>query len=84
MIANSVARLCKAQFCHVFRFDGERIFFAASHGLSLEAGKAMQAKYPMLPGRGTAAARSIVSGAIEEIPDVHTDPDYEHGDIARS
>ena len=82
MIANSVARLCKAQFCHVFRFDGERIYFAASHGLSLEAGKAMQGKYPMLPGRATAAARSIVSGEIEEIPDVHADPEYEHGDIA--
>ncbi len=82
MIANSVARLCKAQFCHVFRFDGERIYFAASHGLSPEAGKAMQSKYPMLPGRGTAAARSIVSGAIEEIPDVHADRDYKHGDIA--
>src|SRR4029077_7291385 len=32
-IAKSVARLCKAQFCHVFRFDGKLIHFAAQHGL---------------------------------------------------
>ena len=34
MIAQSAARLCKAQFCHVFRFDGELMHFAASHGLT--------------------------------------------------
>ena len=33
-------------------------------------------------GRGTAVARSIVSGAVEEISDVHADSEYEHGDIA--
>src|SRR6266536_1810447 len=36
MIAQSAARLCKAQFCHVFRFDGELMHFAASHGLTPE------------------------------------------------
>src|SRR3954467_6112055 len=42
----------------------------------------MRGKYPMPVGRGTAVARSIVSGAVEEILDVHADSEYEHGDIA--
>src|SRR6516164_8076646 len=36
-IAQSAARLCNAQFCHVFRFDGQLIHFAASHGYTGEA-----------------------------------------------
>src|SRR5207248_5386954 len=32
-MAKSAARLCKAQFCYVFRFDGKLIHFAAQHGL---------------------------------------------------
>jgi hypothetical protein len=31
------------------------------------------------PGRASAAARAIMSGTIEQIPDVHADPDYKHG-----
>jgi GAF domain-containing protein len=84
MIAKSAARLCAAQFCHVFRFDGELIHFVASHGHSAEALEATptQGNYPMHPGRGTAAGRAIASGSIEEISDVHADPEYLHGDIA--
>jgi GAF domain-containing protein len=36
----------------------------------------------MQPGRGAAATRAIASGSIEEISDVHADPEYVHGDIA--
>ncbi len=83
-IAQSAARLCKAQFCHVFRFDGELMHFAASHGLTPEGIEAMRSVGPHRPGRGSAAARSILSGTVEEIPDVHADPDYEHATLRRS
>src|SRR5712692_1234113 len=82
-IARSTARLCRAQFCHVFRFDGELIHFAASHGVRPEGVEAMQSVYPMAPGRGSAASRSIASGAVEHIPDVRADPDYAHGRTAK-
>jgi GAF domain-containing protein len=82
-IARSAAQLCKAQFCHVFRFDGDLIHFVASHGLSPKGAEAMRAKYPMPPGRASAAARSILTATVEEIPDVDADPDFEHGDVAR-
>ncbi len=82
-IAQSAARLCKAQFCHVFRFDGEFMHFAASHGLTSEGVEAIRTRGPSAPGRAGAAARSILSGTVEEIPDVHADPDYEHGHAAK-
>jgi len=83
MIAQSAARLCKAQFCHVFRFDGELMHFAASHGLTPEGVETMRSVGPVALGRGSAAARSMLSGTVEEIPDVHADPDYEYGDAAK-
>src|SRR5438093_2696626 len=62
MIAQSAARLCKAQFCHVFRFDGELMHFAASHGLTPEGVETMRSVGPVALGRGSAAARSMLSG----------------------
>jgi signal transduction histidine kinase len=83
MIAQSAARLCKAQFCHVFRFDGELIHFEAVHGYAPEVAAVSRAMYPMAPGRGSAAARSILSGSVEEISDILADHDYEHGEQAK-
>jgi signal transduction histidine kinase/CheY-like chemotaxis protein/methyl-accepting chemotaxis protein len=82
-IAHSAARLCDAQFCHVFRFDGELIHFAAHHGLASEGIEAIRRAYPIAPGRASAAARAILNGAIEQIPDVHADPEYQHGGFAQ-
>ena len=81
-IVKSVAQLCRPQFCWVFRFDGGLIHFEAEHGLSPKGHEAIQKAYPMPPGRATAAARSILSCAVEEIPDVRADPDYAFRDVA--
>jgi two-component system, NtrC family, sensor kinase len=83
IIARSAARLCNARFCHVFRFDGELIHFAATHGYGRGAVEALRRHYPIRPGRESAAARAIFSGTVEQIPDVQTDPDYAHGDTAK-
>jgi len=83
VIAENAARLCEAEFCHVFRFDGALLHFEASHGLAAEVIATVARAYPMAVGRGTAAARSILSGAVQSIPDVHADPDYVHGEIAK-
>jgi GAF domain-containing protein/anti-sigma regulatory factor (Ser/Thr protein kinase) len=82
-IVNSVVRLCKPQYCWVYRFDGQLIHFAAGYGLSAEGLDAVRASYPLPPGPATAASRSIASGAIEEIPDVLGDSNYSHGQIAK-
>src|SRR5207244_2879740 len=67
----------------VFRFEGELMHFAASHGLTPEGVETMRSVGPVALGRGSAAARSMLSGTVEEIPDVHADPDYEYGDTAK-
>ena len=83
-IATSAARLCKARFCWVFRFDGKLIHFAAEHGLSSKYIEAIRRRYPIPPGRASAAARAVLTRAIAEIPDVQADPDYEHRDDAKT
>ena len=81
-IAKNAARLCKAQFCYVFRFDGELVHFAAQSGYASTA-EVFLTGYPLPPGRTSAATRSILTGAIEQIPDVLADPDYGHGSQAK-
>src|SRR5262245_10761358 len=82
MIAQSAARLCRTRFCRVYRFDGHYIHLVAAHGLSLQGTEALRARGPSLPGRGFTAARSIFTNAIQEIPDVLADPDYDQSEIA--
>jgi signal transduction histidine kinase len=83
MIAQSAARLCDAQFCHVFRFDGELLHFVAYHGLDSATAEVVRGPWPMAPDRGSAAGRSVLSGTVVHIPDVHVDADYALGEIAK-
>ena len=80
-IAESAARLCKAKFCFVYRFDGSLLHFMAHHGLTPEAVEAARRAFPMALGQGSAGARAVLSGAVVEIPDLHTDVDYTVGTI---
>jgi PAS domain S-box-containing protein len=77
-MAHSAARLCDAQFCFVFRFDGRLLHFAAQHGLSADGVAAMNSIWPMAPTSGTAAGRSVLDRRIWHIADVHAEPGYEH------
>jgi two-component system, NtrC family, sensor kinase len=83
-IVTSAARLCKARYCWVFRFDGKLIHFAAEHGLSPLYTEAIRRRYPIPPGRASAAARAVLTGTVAEIGDVEADPDYAHGDDAKT
>src|SRR6516165_8640703 len=67
-IAESAARLCQAQFCNVFRFDGELIHFMHSYGYSREAIDALRHFYPMRPGLRSCAGRAILNGKVEQVP----------------
>jgi GAF domain-containing protein/DNA-binding response OmpR family regulator len=83
-IAESAVRLCDARYSAVFRFDGKLLHFVAHHNLPPEGIEAYRRAYPMAPGRGSAAGRSILSRAVEHIPDVYADPDYTHGAVAKA
>jgi GAF domain-containing protein len=78
-IVQSARQLCDAQFCLLFRFDGTLLHFVAHHGVPPAWVDAARRAYPMAPGRGSAAARSILKNGIEQIADVFADPDYAHG-----
>lgn len=75
-IAESAARLCAAEFCFVFRLDGELLHPVAYHGISREGIETVQAKFPRKPYRGNVTGRAVLSGTIEQIPDVFADPEY--------
>ena len=78
-IVASAARLCNARYCYVDLFDGPLLHSRRSHGLPPEAIELIGRTFPMEPGRGTAAARAVATGAVAEIPDMQADPEYEMG-----
>ncbi|MEX0404404.1 GAF domain-containing protein [Aquibium sp. LZ166] len=75
-IALHSARLCAAQFCHVFRYDGQLLHFVAHHRLEPEGVEAVRLLFPAPPDTGSAAGRSILNRSVEQIPDRITDRDY--------
>ncbi|WOS66159.1 GAF domain-containing protein [Sinorhizobium fredii] len=82
-IAENAARLCAAEFCFVFRFDGALLHPAAYHGISREGIETVRAKFPQQPNRGNVTGRAFISGVVEQIPDVFTDPDYQMLSLAK-
>jgi GAF domain-containing protein len=82
MIAESAARLCEAQYCFVYRFDGQVLHFVAHHGLTADVLEINRRAYPAQPSRRSVAARAILEGSIAQIPDVNVDPDYALGTMA--
>src|SRR5258705_4877352 len=70
------ANLCHAEFCNVFRFDGQPVYFAAAHGTRPDAIDAMRSRFPLPPGRGFAAGRAILSNAIEGVSELDARASY--------
>ena len=82
MIAESASRLCVAQFCFVYRFDGRLLHFVAHHSVSPEALEINRRAYPQPPSRKSLAARAILEQSVVQIPDVYADPEYALGELA--
>src|SRR5215813_8549908 len=75
-IAQSVGRLCEAEFAFVFRFDGKLLSPAASYGLTPEGEAAWRREYPRPAGEDTGIGRAIQQRAVVQIPDVQADPAF--------
>jgi signal transduction histidine kinase len=82
MIADSAARLCEAQFCFVYQFDGHLLHFVAHRGLTADVLEINRRAYPAPPSRTSVAARAILERNVVQIPDVSTDPNYALGALA--
>jgi two-component system NtrC family sensor kinase len=82
MIAESAWRLCEAQYCFVYRFDGQLLDFIAHHGLTPDVLEMNQRAYPLPPSRKSAAARAVLERKVVQIPDVNADPEFALGAMA--
>jgi GAF domain-containing protein len=82
MIAESAARLCEAQYCFVYRFEGQLLHFVAHHGLTAEVLEINRRAYPAPPSRKSVASRAVLERSVVQIPDVEADPDYALGVMA--
>src|SRR5262245_2320125 len=60
IIAESAARLCDAQYCFVYRFEGHLLHFVAHHGLTAEVLEINRRAYPASPSRSSVAARAVL------------------------
>jgi hypothetical protein len=83
MIAESAQRLCHAQYCFVYRFDGELLHFVAHYGLTPEVLEMNRRAYPVAPGRKSAAARAVLERKVVQIPDVKADAEFVLGPMAK-
>ena len=82
-IAESAARLCRARFCNVYQFDGQYLSLVSAFGLTEPELADLAKYYPAPASRATGAARSILTGRIEEIPDIKVDADFALGDLSK-
>jgi signal transduction histidine kinase len=81
-IAGAVLKLCRAEFCNVFTYDGELIHLAAAVNVNAGYIELLRSFFPRPAGKDTAATRAIASGEVCEVPDVLADADYA-GALAR-
>jgi two-component system, NtrC family, sensor kinase len=79
-LVKSAASLCEADQSFLYRRDGEKYVWAASHGYSPEFVK-LRRSQPLVPDRGTGVGRAIVESKIVHIPDVLEDKEYSGWDL---
>jgi len=77
-LAENAVRLCEAERAFVFRFDGQTLQIAASHGASPEL-IAFVEQNPIAPGRHTGTARAALERRTIHIHDILADPEYTYG-----
>jgi class 3 adenylate cyclase/putative methionine-R-sulfoxide reductase with GAF domain len=70
------ARLCEADLVAIHRPRGDGAMqFAANFGLTQEWEEIVK-RTPIVPGRGTATGRVLLTGKVVQIADVEADPEY--------
>jgi GAF domain-containing protein/CheY-like chemotaxis protein/anti-sigma regulatory factor (Ser/Thr protein kinase) len=83
-IVRSAVRLCDGLFSALFLYDGELIDQVAQHNFSPEGLAEVRRLYPTRPGPGLGSTRAIMERAVVHIPDVETDPEYQHLGLTRA
>jgi GAF domain-containing protein len=78
IVANAV-RLCGADHGIVGRFDGKCMLPVAHCGFAPEALTILLGKFPLRPAMDTLLARVALKRAVDNLPDMLADPDYDKG-----
>ncbi|MEO5771155.1 MAG: GAF domain-containing protein, partial [Burkholderiaceae bacterium] len=78
VIAERAARLTGAKYGWVLRYDGEWIHVASSFGVDAQGIEASRRAFPMRPGSGSAAARSVRDGSVVNLADVLAEEDADY------
>jgi GAF domain-containing protein len=76
-IVASAARLCKAEFSAVARFDGKLLHLAAVSDMSPQETAAYQSIFPRPPRRDYVIGRAFVEGCPVHVQDIEADPEYD-------
>jgi signal transduction histidine kinase/DNA-binding response OmpR family regulator len=76
-IAKVAPRLCGANYCLLYRFDGELLHLVAHYNVKGELLQVLLRAYPMQPSRIHVVGRTIMSAAVVEIEDALSDPEYD-------
>ena len=75
-IANNAVKLCGAQYCIVYSFDGEIIDVVAHHNLDRPAVGTLRQIWPMAPDTRTLIGRVILERDVLHVADVTAVPGY--------
>jgi GAF domain-containing protein len=76
IVRNAVV-LCGSLFANVFRFDGERLHYVASHNTGPGYVELLKAKYPLRPDRSQVSGRVILDRSIVVLEDALADTEYD-------
>jgi signal transduction histidine kinase len=82
-IVRSAVKLCGSANGALFRYDGERLHFAAGDDSTPQLLDAVRSEYPMRPQLSTVAGRAVLTQSLVHIDDVLADPEYDQARALR-
>ena len=75
-IVKSAVEVCQARFGAVFKMEGGLLHLVADYNLDANQRQLLETLYPMVPSRGHASGRSILTRLTVQIADTNADKDY--------
>jgi signal transduction histidine kinase len=81
-LIENATQLCDATRGHIFKFDGERLRFAAAYGATPEFVRFLE-ETPIPPGPESVAGRAAMTRTTVHVHDVLAEPGYQYGDLQK-